>query len=66
MTRKPPVRVTGTTVSVKSVSPKANLWFDGAACRQRLQMPPLCQNGVGPLPVAPGHHEIHEAPVIGD
>ena len=29
-------------------------------------MPPLCQNGVGPLPVAPGHQEIHEAPIIGD
>ena len=29
-------------------------------------MPSLCQNGIGPLPVAPGHHEIHEAPAIGD
>jgi hypothetical protein len=27
---------------------------------------PLCQNGVGPLPVAPGHQEIHEAAVIGN
>ena len=29
-------------------------------------MPPLCQNGVSALPVAPGHHEINEASVIGD
>ena len=64
LTRKPPVRVTGTTVSVKSVSPEANLRFDGATGRQGLQMPSLCQNGVGPLPVAPCHQEIHEAPVI--
>ena len=71
LTRKPPVRVTGidgksgTTVSVKSVSPEANLRFDGAAGRQGPQMRPFRQNGVGPLPVAPGHQQIHGAPAIG-
>ena len=29
-------------------------------------MRPLCQNGVGPLPVAPSHQQINEAPVICD
>ena len=38
----------------------------GATCRQGAQMSSLCQNGVGPLPVASGHQEINEAPVIGD
>ena len=51
---------------MKSVSPEANLRFDGAACRQGPQMSSLCQNGVSPLPVAPGHQEIDEAPVIGE
>ena len=51
---------------MKSVSPEANLRFDGATFRQGFEMRPLCQNGVGPLPVAPGHQEIHEAPVIGE
>ena len=72
MTRKPPVRVprldekSATTVAVKSVSPEANLRFDGAACRQGLQLGTLRQNGIGPLPVAPGHQQINEAPIICD
>ena len=51
---------------MKSVSPEANLRFVGAAGRQGPQMRPLCQNGVGPRSVAPGHQQIHGAPVIGE
>ena len=29
-------------------------------------MGPLRQNGIGPLPVAPGHQHINEAPVVFD
>ena len=64
--RKPPVRVTGTTISVKSVSPEANLRFAGAPLRQRLQMHPFCLNGSHPLLVAPGNQHVDEATVVLD
>jgi len=62
--RNPPVRVTGTTISVKSVSPEANLRFDGPPLRQRLQMRLLRLNGSNPLLVAPGNSQVDEAPVV--
>jgi hypothetical protein len=64
--RNPPVRVTGATISVKSVSPEANLWFDGAPLRQRLQVRPLRLNKRRPLLVAPGNSQVDEAPVVLD
>ena len=70
LTGKPPVRVprldgkSATPVSVKPVTPEANRRFDSPACRQGLQMRPLCQNGVGPRSVAPGHHKINEASAV--
>jgi len=62
--RNPPVRVTGTTISVKSVSPEANLRFDGAPLRQRLQVYLLRLNRRRPLLVAPGNSQVDEAPVV--
>ena len=63
-TANPPVRVTGTTISVKSVSPEANLRFDGAPLRQRLQVYLLRLNRRRPLLVASGNSQVDEAPVV--
>jgi hypothetical protein len=64
--RNPPVRVTGATISVKSVWPEANLWFDGPPLRQGLQVRLLRLNGSKPLLVAPGNSQVDEAPVVLD
>ena len=54
------------TISVKSVSPEANLWFDRPPLRQGLQVGPPGQNGIGPLSAPPRHQPVDEAPVIFD
>ncbi len=51
---------------MKSVSPEANLWFDGAPGRQRPQRPHLGAHRVLATPVPAGDAFVDEAAPVGE